>query len=147
MGQAEWDGINGVRPEDPNDKLEFPLKEKIKEFLSEYTAAQTEEAKEAAKTRFSEAIKDCKSKTSVLAAIEQVFRRKIEGYEFICSELRRLFMENDKPPIEDFSSEYAVKDDSMVQRIKELGEEELNEGPKVSYVDENGRLTDKKPLK
>lgn len=141
-----WDGINGVRPKDPNESLEYPLKEKIKAFLSEYTVAKTEEAKEAAKTKFSEAIKDCKSKTSVLAAMVDVFRNKIEGYEFVCSELQRLLNDNYTPPVEDFSKEYAVESDSMVQRIRDLGKEELSKSSNTTYIDENGRMTNKKPL-
>ena len=142
-----WNGINGVRPNEPNDSLEYPLKENIKTFVSEYAVAKTEEAKTAAKTKFSEAIKDCKSKTSVLAAIVDVLRNKIEGYEFVCSELEKLLIDNYTPPVEDYSKQYEVESDSMVQRIRDLGKEELSKSSKTTYIDENGRMTDKKPLK
>lgn len=148
MGEKKWNGINGVRPKDPNDALEFPLKERIKSFLTEYSEAKTEAEKNTAKEKFSKDIRDCKSKTSVLVALEEVFRRKIEGYQFICEELHSLLLENVTLPQEDFSKEYEIQDDdSMVQRIKELGEEELNKGPNVEYLDEHGRLVDKKTMK
>ena len=145
MGEAEWKAVNGYRPKDSRDSAEYPLKETIKFFLSNYFTSKTEAERDAAKEKFKKEIEDCKNKTSIVAAMKEV-QDNLNVMKFMYNELDNLLLDNKFDPMPNLGEKYAVKDEEkLIIRMKQKALEEENEASKTSYLDEAGRFTDKKP--